>query len=145
MGLHCFCNRRIVRFVIENTVEERILQLQEKKELVFEGWVWFVLYFLPPSNWQVSTCCAAKSSLWCLLQDRGRFFRGPGKINGGRFAIFVRHLRIELQNLERLWENKQKQKRGGSKRKGKAIIYNFCFKCSIFWILNPDSLLYLLG
>uniref|UniRef100_A0A6N2MFW8 Helicase C-terminal domain-containing protein n=1 Tax=Salix viminalis TaxID=40686 RepID=A0A6N2MFW8_SALVM len=28
---------RIVRFVIENTVEERILQLQEKKELVFEG------------------------------------------------------------------------------------------------------------
>lgn len=30
---------RIVRFVIENTVEERILQLQEKKELVFEGTV----------------------------------------------------------------------------------------------------------
>ncbi|CAK7348985.1 unnamed protein product [Dovyalis caffra] len=28
----------IVRFVIENTVEERILQLQEKKELVFEGY-----------------------------------------------------------------------------------------------------------
>ncbi|EEF37546.1 DNA repair protein RAD16 [Ricinus communis] len=28
---------RIVRFVIENTIEERILQLQEKKELVFEG------------------------------------------------------------------------------------------------------------
>lgn len=30
----CF---RIVRFVIENTIEERILKLQEKKELVFEG------------------------------------------------------------------------------------------------------------
>ncbi|KAK9733330.1 hypothetical protein RND81_04G060400 [Saponaria officinalis] len=30
---------RIVRFVIENTIEERILQLQEKKELVFEGTV----------------------------------------------------------------------------------------------------------
>ncbi|KAL9235873.1 hypothetical protein vseg_010605 [Gypsophila vaccaria] len=30
---------RIVRFVIENTVEERILKLQEKKELVFEGTV----------------------------------------------------------------------------------------------------------
>ncbi|CAN0914462.1 ATP-dependent helicase rhp16 [Linum grandiflorum] len=30
---------RIVRFIIENTVEERILQLQEKKELVFEGTV----------------------------------------------------------------------------------------------------------
>lgn len=28
---------RIVRFVIENTIEERILRLQEKKELVFEG------------------------------------------------------------------------------------------------------------
>lgn len=28
---------RITRFVIENTVEERILRLQEKKELVFEG------------------------------------------------------------------------------------------------------------
>ncbi|XP_015081738.1 DNA repair protein RAD16-like [Solanum pennellii] len=28
---------RIVRFVIENTVEEKILKLQEKKELVFEG------------------------------------------------------------------------------------------------------------
>jgi DNA repair protein RAD16 len=30
---------RIVRFVIQNTIEERILQLQEKKELVFEGTV----------------------------------------------------------------------------------------------------------
>ncbi|KAI4319855.1 hypothetical protein MLD38_033405 [Melastoma candidum] len=30
---------RIIRFVIENTVEERILKLQEKKELVFEGTV----------------------------------------------------------------------------------------------------------
>ncbi|XP_021893748.1 DNA repair protein RAD16-like [Carica papaya] len=30
---------RVVRFVIENTVEERILKLQEKKELVFEGTV----------------------------------------------------------------------------------------------------------
>ncbi|XP_010522351.1 PREDICTED: DNA repair protein RAD16 isoform X1 [Tarenaya hassleriana] len=30
---------RIVRFVIENTVEERILRLQKKKELVFEGTV----------------------------------------------------------------------------------------------------------
>ncbi|KAJ9176893.1 hypothetical protein P3X46_012158 [Hevea brasiliensis] len=30
---------RIVRFIIENTIEERILQLQEKKELVFEGTV----------------------------------------------------------------------------------------------------------
>ncbi|GAB2274904.1 hypothetical protein Dimus_009674 [Dionaea muscipula] len=28
---------RIVRFVIEDTIEERILKLQEKKELVFEG------------------------------------------------------------------------------------------------------------
>lgn len=28
---------RMVRFVIENTIEERILKLQEKKELVFEG------------------------------------------------------------------------------------------------------------
>lgn len=28
---------RIVRFIIENTIEERILKLQEKKELVFEG------------------------------------------------------------------------------------------------------------
>ncbi|CAN4109967.1 unnamed protein product [Withania somnifera] len=28
---------RVVRFVIENTVEEQILKLQEKKELVFEG------------------------------------------------------------------------------------------------------------
>lgn len=28
---------RIMRFVIENTIEERILKLQEKKELVFEG------------------------------------------------------------------------------------------------------------
>jgi DNA repair protein RAD16 len=27
---------RIVRFVIENTIEERILKLQEKKELMFE-------------------------------------------------------------------------------------------------------------
>lgn len=30
---------RMVRFVIENTIEERILKLQEKKELVFEGTV----------------------------------------------------------------------------------------------------------
>ncbi|XP_057954721.1 DNA repair protein RAD16 [Malania oleifera] len=30
---------RIVRFVIENTIEERILKLQEKKQLVFEGTV----------------------------------------------------------------------------------------------------------
>ncbi|XP_057792639.1 LOW QUALITY PROTEIN: DNA repair protein RAD16-like [Salvia miltiorrhiza] len=30
---------RIVRFIIENTVEERILKLQDKKELVFEGTV----------------------------------------------------------------------------------------------------------
>ncbi|KAH7861683.1 hypothetical protein Vadar_029304 [Vaccinium darrowii] len=30
---------RIVRFVIENTIEERILKLKEKKELVFEGTV----------------------------------------------------------------------------------------------------------
>ncbi|XP_057526448.1 DNA repair protein RAD16 [Amaranthus tricolor] len=30
---------RIIRFVIENTIEERILKLQEKKELVFEGTV----------------------------------------------------------------------------------------------------------
>ncbi|XP_031275430.1 DNA repair protein RAD16 isoform X2 [Pistacia vera] len=30
---------RIVRFVIENTIEERVLKLQEKKELVFEGTV----------------------------------------------------------------------------------------------------------
>ncbi|KAL9265971.1 DNA repair protein RAD16-like protein [Drosera capensis] len=28
---------RTVRFVIEDTIEERILKLQEKKELVFEG------------------------------------------------------------------------------------------------------------
>lgn len=35
---HCFVSLyRIVRFVIENTIEERILKLQEKKELVFEG------------------------------------------------------------------------------------------------------------
>ena len=32
-----FLISRIVRFVIENTIEERILKLQEKKELVFEG------------------------------------------------------------------------------------------------------------
>ncbi|GAB4859542.1 hypothetical protein Ancab_011010 [Ancistrocladus abbreviatus] len=39
----CFLVRnRIVRFVIENTIEERILKLQEKKELVFEGYVSFV-------------------------------------------------------------------------------------------------------
>lgn len=31
----CIC--RIVRFLIENTIEERILKLQEKKKLVFEG------------------------------------------------------------------------------------------------------------
>ncbi|KAG5606827.1 hypothetical protein H5410_028319 [Solanum commersonii] len=30
---------RIVRFVIENTIEERILELQEKKQLLFEGTV----------------------------------------------------------------------------------------------------------
>ncbi|MCO5551283.1 hypothetical protein L7F22_004782 [Adiantum nelumboides] len=30
---------RIVRFIIENTIEERILKLQEKKQLVFEGTV----------------------------------------------------------------------------------------------------------
>eukprot|EP00249_Psilotum_nudum_P024950 c29330_g1_i2 orf=639-3632(-) len=30
---------RVVRFVIENTIEERILRLQEKKQLVFEGTV----------------------------------------------------------------------------------------------------------
>ncbi|KAK4437359.1 ATP-dependent helicase rhp16 [Sesamum alatum] len=30
---------RITRFIIENTIEERILKLQEKKELVFEGTV----------------------------------------------------------------------------------------------------------
>lgn len=30
---------RVVRFVIENTIEERILRLQEKKHLVFEGTV----------------------------------------------------------------------------------------------------------
>ncbi|AEE27792.1 unnamed protein product [Arabidopsis thaliana] len=30
---------RVVRFIIENTVEERILRLQKKKELVFEGTV----------------------------------------------------------------------------------------------------------
>ncbi|KAI3457330.1 hypothetical protein Pfo_013993 [Paulownia fortunei] len=30
---------RIVRFIIENSIEERILKLQEKKELVFEGTV----------------------------------------------------------------------------------------------------------
>ncbi|KAF5810036.1 putative DNA helicase chromatin remodeling SNF2 family [Helianthus annuus] len=30
---------RVVRFVIENTIEERILNLQEKKKLVFEGTV----------------------------------------------------------------------------------------------------------
>ncbi|PHT76110.1 hypothetical protein T459_19632 [Capsicum annuum] len=30
---------RIVRFVIENTIEERILNMQEKKEVVFEGTV----------------------------------------------------------------------------------------------------------
>ncbi|KAF8391562.1 hypothetical protein HHK36_023868 [Tetracentron sinense] len=30
---------RTVRFIIENTIEERILKLQEKKELVFEGTV----------------------------------------------------------------------------------------------------------
>ncbi|XP_049377528.1 ATP-dependent helicase rhp16-like [Solanum stenotomum] len=30
---------RIVRFVIENTIEERILELQEKKKLLFEGTV----------------------------------------------------------------------------------------------------------
>ncbi|KAG5596035.1 hypothetical protein H5410_037267 [Solanum commersonii] len=29
----------IVRFVIENTIEERILELQEKKKLLFEGTV----------------------------------------------------------------------------------------------------------
>jgi DNA repair protein RAD16 len=28
---------RVTRFVIENTIEERILKLQEKKLLVFEG------------------------------------------------------------------------------------------------------------
>lgn len=28
-----------MRFIIENTVEERILRLQQKKELVFEGQV----------------------------------------------------------------------------------------------------------
>eukprot|EP00246_Nothoceros_aenigmaticus_P001545 TRINITY_DN12040_c0_g1_i1.p1 TRINITY_DN12040_c0_g1~~TRINITY_DN12040_c0_g1_i1.p1 ORF type:complete len:161 (+),score=41.84 TRINITY_DN12040_c0_g1_i1:451-933(+) len=28
---------RVTRFVIENTIEERILKLQEKKQLVFEG------------------------------------------------------------------------------------------------------------
>lgn len=30
---------RTVRFIVENTVEERILKLQEKKELMFEGTV----------------------------------------------------------------------------------------------------------
>lgn len=29
---------RVTRFVIENTIEERILKLQEKKQLVFEGY-----------------------------------------------------------------------------------------------------------
>ena len=29
---------RIVRFFIEDTIEERILKLQEKKELMFEGY-----------------------------------------------------------------------------------------------------------
>ncbi|KAJ8539997.1 hypothetical protein K7X08_026386 [Anisodus acutangulus] len=33
----CFLISRIVRFVIENTIEESIFKLQEKKELVFEG------------------------------------------------------------------------------------------------------------
>ena len=32
-----------MRFVIENTIEERILKLQEKKELVFEGYDFFRL------------------------------------------------------------------------------------------------------
>lgn len=30
---------RVTRFVIENSIEERILKLQEKKSLVFEGYV----------------------------------------------------------------------------------------------------------
>lgn len=30
---------RVVRFIIANSVEERILKLQEKKRLVFEGTV----------------------------------------------------------------------------------------------------------
>uniref|UniRef100_M1ALD3 Chromatin remodeling complex subunit n=1 Tax=Solanum tuberosum TaxID=4113 RepID=M1ALD3_SOLTU len=34
---------RIVRFVIENAIEERILELQEKKKLLFEGIVRFVI------------------------------------------------------------------------------------------------------
>lgn len=42
MGLYLLYICRIVRFIIENTIEERILQLQEKKELVFEGSVLFV-------------------------------------------------------------------------------------------------------
>jgi hypothetical protein len=31
----------VTRFVIENTIEERILKLQEKKQLVFEGYYAF--------------------------------------------------------------------------------------------------------
>jgi hypothetical protein len=45
---------RVTRFVIENTIEEHILELQEKKQLIFEGhYVWSLFI---DHTWNASCC-----------------------------------------------------------------------------------------
>jgi hypothetical protein len=47
---------RVTRFVIENTIEEHILELQEKKQLIFEGH--YALSLFIDHTWNAS-CCKA--------------------------------------------------------------------------------------
>jgi hypothetical protein len=47
---------RVTRFVIETTIEEHILKLQEMKQLVFEGH--YVLSLFIDHTWNAS-CCKA--------------------------------------------------------------------------------------
>ena len=55
---------RVTRFVIKGSIEERILKLQEKKQLVFEGWAHSNnLDLKPPSN---------ATTQWATVFDSGR-------------------------------------------------------------------------
>ncbi len=47
---------RVTRFVNENTIEGNILELQEKKQLIFEGH--YVLSLFIDHTWNAS-CCKA--------------------------------------------------------------------------------------
>lgn len=70
---------RIVRFVIEDTIEERILKLQEKKELVFQGLVFFIFWVIKSCFCRSCLLFKLISAFWSCLIGRSDTVRRPSQ------------------------------------------------------------------